>query len=166
MKIIFLDIDGVLNSQMYEAPQTKDGTDNYSYIDLSRVKLLADIVNATDAKIVLTSSWRVDWEKSSELCGNDGKYINECLAKYGLSIMDKTPFFSFFTGRKKEISSWLYDHQSEVESYVIIDDMKCEWGELSNRVVSINHDGYGLEETHVEKATELLKEKVEFKISN
>ena len=155
MKIIFLDIDGVLNSEMYEASRKDDCGDGY--IDLSRVKLLADIVNATDAKIVLISSLRLDWDKNPDLCGKDGKYINQCLAKYGLSIMDKTPYFSLFTERRKEVLSWLLDYQSEVERFVIIDDMKDGWGELDYRVVNTNPQGYGLEEAHVEKAIELLK---------
>ena len=62
MKIIFLDIDGVLNSEMYEWSRGEDRADNR--IDLSRVRLLKDIVSATDAKIVLSSTWRLDWDKS------------------------------------------------------------------------------------------------------
>ena len=161
MKIIFLDIDGVLNSKMYKASSSKDG-----YIDLSRVKHIAEIVNATDAKIVLISSLRVDWDKSPELCGDDGKYINKCFNKYGLSIMDKTPYISFFTARRKEIVSWLSVHQNEVESFVIIDDMQDEWGNLSSRVVNTNPEGYGLEEVHVKEAIELLKGRVRFKTKN
>ena len=67
MKIIFLDIDGVLNSDMYEANRT-DWLDDNS-IDPSRVKLLADLVKASDAKIVLTSTWRVEWNMIPLLCG-------------------------------------------------------------------------------------------------
>lgn len=155
MKIIFLDIDGVLNSEMYKASRTEDSSDNY--IDLSRVKLLADLVNATDAKIVLSSTWRVDWNKNPNLCGNNGKYINRCLAQFDLSIMDKTPFISFFSARQKEIQSWISHHYNEVESFVILDDMNYGWGELSDKVVITNPNGYGLEEVHIEKAVELLK---------
>ena len=136
MKVIFLDIDGVLNSEMYEASRTENSTDGY--IDMSRVKLLADIINVTDAKIVLSSSWRLDWDKSSELCGEDGKYINQCLAKYGLAVMDKTPFISFFTDRRKEILTWLSNHRSDVESFVVLDDIISGWDELSGRVVITN----------------------------
>jgi hypothetical protein len=39
---------------MYKAPFSENCVDGY--IDLSRVKLLADIVNATDAKIKLSST--------------------------------------------------------------------------------------------------------------
>ncbi len=160
MKIIFLDVDGVLNSEMYEASRNDDCGDGY--IDLSRVKLLADIVNATGAKIVLTSSLRLEWEKDSKRCGSDGKYINQCFAKYGLSIMDKTLFTSFFAERRKEILSWISNHRSEVESFVILDDMNYGWGELSGRVVITDPLSYGLEEEHVQKALELLSTQIEF----
>ena len=160
MKIIFLDIDGVLNSEMYEASRKDDCGDGY--IDLSRVKLLADIVNATGAKIVLTSSLRLEWEKASERCGSDGKYINQCFDRYGLSIMDKTPYFSLFTERRKEILSWISNHRSEVESFVILDDKNYGWGELSGRVVFTAPLSYGLEEEHVQKALELLSTQIEF----
>ena len=161
MKIIFLDIDGVLNSEMYETSRGENRVDNR--IDLSRVKLLADIVNATDAKIVLSSTWRVAWNQSAELCGVDGEYINHCLNKYGLCIMDKTPFRSFFEDRRTEIITWLLRHQTEIESFVILDDIDCGWKELGGRVVITNPYGYGLEERHVKKAIELLKIRVKFK---
>ena len=160
MKIIFLDIDGVLNSETYEASRREDCGDGY--IDLSRVKLLADIVNTTGAKIVLTSSLRIEWEKDSERCDKDGKYINQCLDRYGLSIMDKTPFTSLFAERRKEILSWISNHRSEVESFVILDDMSYGWGKLSGRVVITDPLSYGLEEEHVQKAVELLSTRVEF----
>lgn len=47
MKIIFLDIDGVLN---YENSKSK--------VEEEKVKLLKEIVGRTDAEIVLSSDWR------------------------------------------------------------------------------------------------------------
>lgn len=160
MKIIFLDIDGVLNSVMYDAQRLEERADNR--IDMTRVKLLADIVNATGAKIVLSSTWREDWDKSSQLCGDDGEYINGCLAKYGLSIIDKTPCLSYSDDRQFEILTWLAHNSNEVESFVILDDINCGWGVLSNNVVITNPYGYGLEESHVKKALDILKVRVVF----
>jgi hypothetical protein len=155
MKIIFLDIDGVLNSVMYDAHRLEERADNR--IDMTRVKLLADIVNATEAKIVLSSTWREDWDKSSELCGSDGEYINECLSRYDISIMDKTPCFNYSDDRQYEIRTWLAYHSNEVESFVILDDINSGWGVLSNNAVITNPYGYGLEESHVQKAIDILK---------
>lgn len=47
MKIIFLDIDGVLN---YENSKSK--------VEEEKVKLLKEIVDKTGAEIVLSSDWR------------------------------------------------------------------------------------------------------------
>ena len=161
MKIIFLDIDGVLNSEMYEWSRGEDRADNR--IDLSRVSLLKDIVSATDAKIVLSSTWRLDWNKSPELCGEDGEYINQCLAQYGLFIIDKTPFNSMIDDRRREILTWLSSHRGEVESFVILDDINCGWEELDRRVVVTDPYGYGLNEEHVKKAIKLLNIRVRLK---
>ena len=154
MKIIFLDIDGVLNSDTYLKSRPANSADNR--IDLSRVKLLADLVKSTNAKIVLTSTWRVDWNMIPLLCGNFGKYINECFSAYGISIFDKTPCISLLNGRRKEIVTWLSRHRGDVESFVILDDMDFGWEELHSSVVITNPQGYGLEEEHVQKAIELL----------
>lgn len=158
MKIIFLDIDGVLNSVMYDAHRQEERADNR--IDMTRVKLLADIVNATGAKIVLSSTWREDWNKFPELCGVDGEYINECLAKYGLSIMDKTPCLNYSDERQVEILNWLAHHTDEVESFVVLDDINCGWSVLIRNTVITNPYGYGLEESHVQKAIDILKDKL------
>lgn len=57
MKILFLDIDGVLNSyQFYENKSNQELVDNP--FDTACVRHLKTIIDATDAKIVLTSTWR------------------------------------------------------------------------------------------------------------
>ena len=61
MKIIFLDIDGVLNSAKYDKKRTADDGN----IDTTRLPLLKHIVDSTKAKIVLTSTWRKFWEKTN-----------------------------------------------------------------------------------------------------
>ena len=62
MKVIFLDIDGVLNtSQTFieiDNEFIKTGKRRIE-IDLDRVELLKEIVDATGAVIVLSSSWRL-----------------------------------------------------------------------------------------------------------
>lgn len=55
MKVIFLDIDGVLNSRTYDR---KRNWNEQTDIDETRLPLIKEIVDATDAKIVLSSTWR------------------------------------------------------------------------------------------------------------
>lgn len=62
MKIIFLDIDGVLNSRAYDR---KRNWNEQTDIDETRLPLIKEIVDATGAKIVLSSTWRQHWNKDS-----------------------------------------------------------------------------------------------------
>ena len=62
MKVIFLDVDGVLNSQqLFE----KCEDDQLISVDEDNIKNLKTIVDATGAKIVLSSSWRYVWADHS-----------------------------------------------------------------------------------------------------
>ena len=61
MKVIFLDIDGVLNCQ-----SSKSSCHGMVGIDNDKVKRLKEIVKATGAKMVLISTWKTDWQKEKE----------------------------------------------------------------------------------------------------
>ena len=50
-KIIFLDVDGVLNCRDYINDKTND-------IDPLKVQMIADLCDKTNAKVIITSSWR------------------------------------------------------------------------------------------------------------
>lgn len=154
MKILFLDIDGVLNSRRYD--QTRDWT-KQTDIDESRLPLLKEIVTATGARIVLSSTWRVHWNGDKSLCDEDGKYIDETFAKYGLQIFGKTPDLGIRADRKDEINAYLAQTEG-VEKFAVLDDYRFGWGELSDFVVLTNpHRGAGLEREHVQQTIALLK---------
>lgn len=62
MKVIFLDVDGVLNSQdLFE----RCGEELVP-IDEENIRYLKEIVDATGAQIVLSSSWRYGWAQHSD----------------------------------------------------------------------------------------------------
>ena len=108
MKVIFLDIDGVLNSDEY-IDRAKNTQGIERHIDIEKVKLLKKAINETDAKTVLTSSWR-----NSKDIGP----LRELLAKYEI-YFDVTPFINWERGL--EIKQWLLEH-NRVEDYIILDD--------------------------------------------
>lgn len=89
MKIIFLDIDGVLNSTKYD----RERKQNDGNIDITRLALLKRLVDSTNAKIVLTSTWRKFWESDKKIISKTGAEIDRVFASQGLEIFDKTPFF-------------------------------------------------------------------------
>ena len=106
MKVIFLDIDGVLNSDEYiDRAKNVQGR----HIDIDKVKLLKKAIDETGAKTVLTSSWR-----NSKDIGP----LREFLAKYEI-YFDATPFIKWERGL--EIKQWLSEH-NRVEDYIILDD--------------------------------------------
>ncbi len=150
MKVIFLDIDGVLNSRLYDrARGERDGN-----IDESRLPLLKELVDKTNANIVLSSTWRFHWNANGAQTDEEGIALVKTFLKYGITIYDKTPYIDH--NRTAEITAWL-ELNPDVERFVIIDDIRFGWDKLQPNVV--NTDYYiarGLEQTHIEKAMELL----------
>lgn len=113
-RILFLDIDGVLNSssffqKMHE--ENKPYTDQT--LDGNAVKLLESIVQTANCDVVISSSWR--------LC-NSKREIGDILWRYGFrgTILDMTPDISLFD-RKAEILAWIKDHP-EATSFCALDD--------------------------------------------
>ena len=151
MKIIFLDIDGVLNSVIYDR-QKSDGDGN---IDRTRLALLKSLVDETGAKIVLTTSWRNHWSNNPDELDEIGIEIVEDFKSAGLEIFDKTPHIGYL-GRAQEVRSWLSE-RDDVESFVIIDDNPFGWGDLEDAFVQTNYRiGRGLEDEHIQKARGIL----------
>ncbi len=67
-KVIFLDVDGVLNDESMESFNKK------IYVEEVRVKRLRDIVEATQADIVMSSSWRHYFRLYNQCIGQSGPY--------------------------------------------------------------------------------------------
>ncbi len=102
IKVIFLDIDGVVNCK--NTMQRHRGAIG---IDPHIAFRIGKIILETDAKIVLSSSWKHY---------KDG--INE-VNKQVYKIHDVTPMVKGVRGN--EIKAWL-DKHPEVEKYAILDD--------------------------------------------
>ena len=149
MKIIFLDIDGVLNSDIYDRQRGYSD----SNIDATRLPLLKRLIDETGAKTVLSSSWREHWSKEEDKMTAVGREIADTLRSGGIELYDKTPVMS---SRGEEISHWLSQHP-ETEGFVILDDNIFGWGGLSDNVVRTSKSiGRGLEENHIEDALRIL----------
>jgi len=156
MNIIFLDVDGVLDSLQYW--QTMDDITK-APIDPDAVRRLKDLVGRAgeETEIVLTSSWRGGWEKDPEQCGAEGEILNDTLGREGLHILDKTPVLGLGT-RPEEIRAWLDAYPGPVDSFVILDDADFRWEEagLTPYWVQTDFQFSGLQDEHVEKALEIL----------
>lgn len=174
-KIIFLDIDGVLNGydfwrllgwniacKLHIQEWYRKHTRNPFGIHEEKVKRLAKIINKTDAKVVLSSSWRHAFRRTPyEDKKDDLKLFADLLEKYNIEIIDITPK-SCDGRRDKEILTWLAHNEYYVESYVILDDEKfdleCFVG--SHLVQTKDKNKYytslGLKNKHVKQAISIL----------
>ena len=168
-KVIFLDVDGVLNSNrtLYEEISLED--------DL--ISNLKELVDKTGAKIILSSSWRLSTEAVATLMDK--------LDKFGLVIsgmtcdgvdLDWLEKYEFDTTKKyldtkfdydenkqikithdrgAEIFKWLHDHDDC--AYVILDDeiedIKPYFSEL---VIVKTSYKTGLTKEDVKKAIQIL----------
>lgn len=148
-KIIFLDVDGVLNSMKFDRwLQDHHMKQYYGYelLDQNALLNLQDIVFVTGANIVLSSSWRL----SNSCC----ERLSQQLLPYGLQFIDKTVCLRQ-EDRGEEIKEWLSRH-SEVDHFVILDDEDdFEDKKLKKHFVQTTFDS-GLLEEHVNKAIEIL----------
>lgn len=110
MKVIFLDVDGVLNSDEYFDKIRNLNIEGIECeIDIEKIRLLKKAIDETGAKVVLSSSWR--YTRNAQL-------LKELLWNYGICV-DTTPFLQ--NERGLEIKQWLLDNEN-VEDFVILDD--------------------------------------------
>ena len=155
LKVIFLDIDGVLNCQ-----SSKSSCNAMLGIDDDKVRRLKKIIENTNAKIVLISSWKNDWQNIyKEQQGYMANYLDKKLKRQGLAIMDKTEGDSVNRGRG--IIDWL--DGKKIESFVILDDEDFDYQEvgISDRVVktSFYDDNGGLQDNEMKQAIVCLNRK-------
>ena len=153
MKVLFLDIDGVLNSANYRKQKGADYI--FSIVDETKMPLLKKIIDATGAELVLSSSWRKGWyfHQDADIFG--GNYFDKLFEKYGLNIYSKTPVLEHYQ-RAKEIRLWLADYSpNEIESFAIIDDRNFFVDDIDLRQHFVQtSDDFGLT---AEKVIEVIK---------
>lgn len=121
---IFLDIDGVLNSE-HTLDESCENMDQKmaSIISDQLVKNLSYLVEKTDAKIVLSSSWRTYFGNNiNEPRNIFAMFLVHSLNKYGLKLNDMTPYPKgpYSSERGLEIKTYIDKHN--IDDYVVIDD--------------------------------------------
>ena len=156
MKVVFLDIDGVLNEE-----KSRSRCCGYLGIDDKKAKNLAKIVEETNAKIVLISTWKDDWRKTDKAHqGIMANYLDKKLKKQGLVVLDKTKSIDengFHFSRGEGILQYLADNK--VEKYVILDDYQFDYDSCGLSDYYIKTDAYngGLTKELVGRAIQILK---------
>lgn len=152
--IVFLDVDGVLNS--YDTQE--NGPSGCVGIEDRYVRQLGEIVHRWDAEIILTSTWKDDWNKESGWRSKDFLYLMDKLAKYNMEITDKT-FDATWGGRGKGIRYYL-EQLGEDVAFVILDDYDFDFYQcgFSDNFVEICDQGLtGLRDFQVARANEIIE---------
>lgn len=151
IKIIFLDVDGVLNTR--KTIRRLNCCNEFIFVDTRKILRLRDIVERTGAKLVLSSTWRFGAERDALYFEREA--LRELVAEFRRVRcplwFDITPYFPH-AKRWQEINAWLMLHP-EVDEFVILDDLGDELKPFADQLVLTN------------KLEGLTKERAELAIS-
>jgi len=144
-KLIFLDVDGVLNNGSWAIEMFKKGIRVYRDDLLYEPSLeqLKRVTDTTGAVIVVSSSWR--------RIPSAYFHLKEWLEKFGMEIFDKTPYVGGERG--DDITAWFSRHPGDWQ-YVILDD-DSDMGAHTSRLVQTSFDE-GLTIKEADKCIEML----------
>lgn len=157
-RVVFLDVDGVLNSHpFFRGLEGTAWDDNDELmLDPAATALLQELVDRTGAEVVLSSSWRYHHDAQSmtrllQLRGFSGSVI-DCTAT---ALEDVNVPCGQTRQRGHEIATWLEEHP-DVSKFVILDD-DSDMAHLGQRLVQTTF-AQGLTPEHVERAVRMLLE--------
>lgn len=136
MKVIFLDIDGVLN------------TNSDREISDDKLKLLSELVSKTGADVVLSSSWRYGWNKPElNQPGTRIYRLKQLLKDNDIVIKD-----TIGLDLTKSIQIKNYLNTNMISNYVVLDDEPIDTANLVKTDAE-----QGLTQSDCQKAYQLLK---------
>lgn len=145
MKVIFLNIDGVL---------TNESNYQYSILDKNNVQLFNKLLEESGAIVVISSSWRLMIsiaEISSRLKAAGFKYFDR--------LLGITPVLSSEYTCADEIYAWI--KQMPIQKYVVINDDKFEDNNILTTTfgdnVIVTNPVVGLTDVKVKEALRLLQ---------
>ena len=148
-KVLFLDIDGVLNTDRQHWHCQMNGVtpvDEFGYeFDPKAVNNLTTIFEETGAEIVISSSWKFLGLQTLQKMWKDRNLPG--------TILDITP-----DGDNKgwEIDEWLLKHKGQVNGYAIIDDENDMQPEQQGHFVQTNSQ-FGITLKDAERVITILR---------
>jgi len=151
MKVIFLDIDGVLNSRKSMIAKRFAGVP-LQFVMLPakcHVKQLCYILQKTDAKLVISSTWRKHYTVH---------LLSEIFYLCGMRDFDIIGFTPELFGKQRgtEIQSWLNANKNvyDIENFVILDD-DSDMGKLRPHLIKTSFES-GLTHNDANRAIDFL----------
>lgn len=150
MNLIFLDVDGVINSvdnliKIYN--ETHKSYSGYSYpFDSNCLENLKKLVLETNSKLIISSTWRLSLKGKNRLLQELKEYELDRL------VIGYTPFLA--SNRNDEIKAFLSNFDCITPNFIILDDDSC-LGDLMPFLVKTNRQ-VGLTEENVQEAIKKL----------
>lgn len=149
-KILFLDIDGVLNSDDWFRRCAKSGNQKYDPLDPYLVQKL----NSLDCEVVISSSWG---------CDNGQTWKKLRFKGFNLKVIGYTEHYemgSDWIVRGNSIKKWLYDNCKDIDyQYAILDDDSDMLLEQRKHFVKTN-PLTGLTDRNVENIRKILESNI------
>lgn len=134
-KVIFLDFDGVLNTEKYQSElrsSGKNGWDDFGQLfDPEAVENLKMVLDAVPGVLlVINSSWKLEglntmkamW-KARELPGSIHSVTPDYVPDLLNIDLDNYENIALLSGKGNEVKQWLEENAPEGCQYVIFDDM-------------------------------------------
>lgn len=116
MKVLFLDIDGVLNS-LRTAVALQQGGRRPKNLDPVAVRLVDWVCREAGAKVVIISAWRLNHSVDQ---------LNRLFRRHGANDIEVVGLTGYSGhGRGAEISDWLAANP-QVKRYVVVDDLRFD----------------------------------------
>jgi len=165
LRIVFVDIDGVLSGLAYyrrvlKTPKPRTRYDCWKEaIDRRAVMRLNRIVRETGAHVVISSSWR----KSHPL-----HRLRKLFYDRGFvgRILGVTPLVAGEL-RGRECVAWLATHRHPVWSFVALDDQEQDFDPIMDRLVlTTTKCSDGLRNAHVDIAVAILNVSAERRVAS
>ena len=157
---LFLDIDGVLNTGRYSDYLIENGlcetnADGYLF-DPEAVQNLEHIIDATDAKIIITSTWRFDSDiqalwRNRNLAGEVIGITPTILREKAIGKINV-----YYDHRGMEVEAWLEDNAIDPYKYAILDDVDDYLPHQSEHLI-LTDPMTGITEDVAEKVISLLE---------
>ena len=146
-RFIFLDFDGVLNSSAYFDSIVKDeiyGGGFDSMIDEKAVALVNQLVDKTQASVIVSSTWRLFQDLPALQ-----RTLDAAGATFKLAGATRN-----LNGAMRGVEIQDYMDSNPCDSFVILDDVD-NMGKLKPFLIQTSYDD-GLKQEHIDKAVRLL----------
>ncbi len=162
MKVIFLDIDGVLNSNFWNDAHQREISDG-SLIDEEKIHLLGRLIKSTNAKVILHSGWKFWFDSNMNPLRKEAENLKNMLKKEGVELEGMTPDYTTEEIRKSkkfslvkadEILAWIAEHDS-MDAWIVIDDLDLHNEEIKKHQIRTDAN-VGLTVEDVREAEKML----------